>query len=97
MNQIPNPSKLDVYDVLMALAAWHENMVNQYQDGEVSKEVYDHECLKQFQRLLSLANCVDSTNELGLIEFWTRHRDFSEWSLLKPRDDAYLFLPPRTT
>jgi hypothetical protein len=97
MSQIPTPSKMDVFDILLAVAAWHENLSNQYQDGEMSKETYDHECSKQFQRLLSYANCVTSVNEQSLIEFWTRHKNFAEWGLVNPRTDAYSFLSPKAT
>lgn len=94
MSQIPNPEKADVFDVLMAIAAWHENLENQYQDGEMSQETYNRECSKQFQRLLYFAGCINSANETNLIEFWTRHRNFADAGLLQPRSDGYPFLPP---
>lgn len=97
MNRIPSPSKTDVFDILLAISAWHEGLSNQYQDGEMSKETYDHECSKQFLRILSCADCVTSINEQNLVEFWTRHRNFADWGLVQPRDDVYQFLPPRTT
>lgn len=92
INRIPSPSASDVFDMLLAVTAWHESIANQYQDGEMSQEVYDHECSMQLQRLMSYASCVNSTNDTNLSEFWNRHRSFAEWGFIKPRYEGYEFL-----
>lgn len=90
---IPVPNCNDILDMVIAVIAKNDTEANRYYDGETSVESYLNTCSRHMSEIMWTVNCYKMlSNDSGLIDFWTKHRNFSEWGLIKPRPEGYAFL-----
>jgi hypothetical protein len=93
---IPNPTHEDVFNLLIAIAGWHENVLTQVQDGIIDIEVYSLECAAKLRTITKMALCVNNPVQSSLIEFWVTYRNFEQWGFVPKRESGYDFLPEIT-
>jgi hypothetical protein len=90
---VPIPNCNDILDMIIAVTAKNDTEANRYHDGEMSSELYLQTCLAHMSEITWIVSCNHlSSGDMRLIDFWTRHRNFAKWNLVKPRPDGYEFL-----
>jgi hypothetical protein len=89
---IPRPRCEDILDMVVAVVAKNDTESNRYYDGETSTDSYLGTCARHMSEIMWVVACKSLVDKECLIEFWTKHRNFAEWGLLKPRPDGYEFL-----
>lgn len=89
---IPIPRCEDILDMIVAVVAKNDTESNRYYDGETSLESYLSACSSHMSEIMWVVTCKSLADTEGLIHFWTKHRNFSEWGLIKPRPGGYEFL-----
>jgi len=93
--KIPVPNNKDILGMVLAVAAKNDSESNRYCDGETSSETYLSACAHQMAEITWIVT-LNKSCESTLIEFWKRHKNFSEWGLVAPRVSGYDFLPETT-